>query len=284
MSSEPNTTRAEATDSSSPQIGRTTASIPEMRRVCQLRRPNAKGKMVWAGHWFNSLVTRHISIYFTWLFVRLGISANATTFLMIPTGLLGVAFLVPHILWANAIGCVLLLLTVVLDCVDGEVARWTEKSSVRGYYLDLVYHVICHSPVYVLCSLHLYAMHGHVKYLLLGFVTYAAANCSQSLGIVFELAQARIRASQQPAPSTSQRPVKNPASVPKRIAGFLLFDKMVTESAVMGSILLTYVGLTGPIIFLAWALAGVSLFSVMAQTADRYFRRLPDAPHQKRTV
>ncbi len=33
-------------------------AIKEMRLVCQQRRPNARGKMVWAGHWFNRLVTR----------------------------------------------------------------------------------------------------------------------------------------------------------------------------------------------------------------------------------
>ncbi len=281
MSSEPNTTRAEATDSSSPQIGRTTASIPEMRQVCQLRRPNAKGKMVWAGHWFNSLVTRHISIYFTWLFVRLGISANATTFLMIPTGLLGVAFLVPHILWANVLGCVLLLLTVVLDCVDGEVARWTKKSSIKGFYLDHVYHVFCNSPVYALCALHLFASYGTVTYLILAFATYAAANSMQMLASVFHITLTRIPAPSKPVSAAPQSMPRSPGAVLRRWVNLLLFDKMVTETAVMGSILLTYIGLTGPIVFVAWALAGGSLFLVVAQTAYRYFYLLPDAVHQK---
>ena len=51
-------------------------SIKEMREICQQRRPNAKGKMVWAGHWFNRLVVRWFSIYITWLCVKFNISAN----------------------------------------------------------------------------------------------------------------------------------------------------------------------------------------------------------------
>jgi len=46
-------------------------SIKEMREVCQLRIPNVKGKMVWVGHWFNSLAVRWVSIYITWVWVKL---------------------------------------------------------------------------------------------------------------------------------------------------------------------------------------------------------------------
>jgi phosphatidylglycerophosphate synthase len=283
MSSKPTTPTAVA-EPASPRDERTTASIREMREVCQLRRPNAKGKTVWAGHWFNSLFTRYISIYFTWLFVRLGISANATTFLMIPTGLLGVAFLVPHVLWANLLGCALLLFGVVLDCVDGEVARWTRKSSVKGFYLDYVYHVICNSPVYALCALHLYAWYGDTKYLILAFVAYAAASSALSLGIVFHLVQTRIPASLTPVPAASRRVLRNPIAVLKWWVGLFLFDRMITDWAVMVSILLTYVGLAWPIFLLAWALPGVSLFFVVAQTSYRYFDKIPDAVHQKSAV
>ena len=139
-------------------------SIKEMRHVCQQRRPNAQGKMVWAGHWFNRLVTRWFSIYITWLCVKFNVSANSVTFLMIVSGLTGFALCIPHLLWLNIAGAVLLLLGEFLDCVDGEVARWNKKSSLKGKYLDLVYHVLCNALVSCICGLQLYVITREGKY------------------------------------------------------------------------------------------------------------------------
>ncbi|KPL20654.1 MAG: hypothetical protein AMJ75_11435, partial [Phycisphaerae bacterium SM1_79] len=97
--------------------------IQEMRLVCQLRKPNARGKMVRTGHWVNRLFVRRFSIYITWLFVKAGISANGTTFLGMLFGLIGVVLFIPHIFWLNVIGFFLVMLDNVLDCVDGEIAR-----------------------------------------------------------------------------------------------------------------------------------------------------------------
>ena len=105
--------------------------IQEMRAVCQQCKPNAQGKMVRTGHWINRLLVRRFSIYITWLFVRIGITANATTFLTILFSLMGLALCVLHIFWLNVIGACLLMLEEVFDCVDGEIARWTRKSSLQ---------------------------------------------------------------------------------------------------------------------------------------------------------
>ena len=159
--------------------------ISEMRKVCQQRKPNAKGKMVYAGYWFNTLFVRHFSIYITWLFVKMGISANAVTFLMIPIGVIGVALCVPHVLWVNILGFLLLILAEVFDCVDGEIARWAKKSSVKGLYLDLVSHVLCNAPPFMLCGLHLYVLNGRTKYMILAFLAYATAQWRLGLSEVY---------------------------------------------------------------------------------------------------
>jgi len=64
----------------------------------------------------------------TWLFVLTGVAAAA---------LLSVDGLLP------VIGAVLLIqLQILLDCSDGEVARWQGRSSPRGIYLDRIGHYV----------------------------------------------------------------------------------------------------------------------------------------------
>jgi len=155
--------------------------IKEMRDVCQPRRLNRKGKSVWASHWHNALFTRHISIYFTYVFVKLGVSANTVTLLMTICGIVGALLCMPHNIWLTVAGAVALIMFEVLDCVDGEVARWTKKSSVRGWYLDLVSHVFCNNLVKVMCAVHLYLLTQKPVYLILIFVTYFASASEQNI-------------------------------------------------------------------------------------------------------
>jgi phosphatidylglycerophosphate synthase len=83
---------------------------------------------------------RRVSPYLTRVFLRAGWSANAVTALMIPTGLLAALVLTfPGL--AYAIGAALLIqLLLLLDCSDGEVARWRRTFSPLGIYLDQIAH------------------------------------------------------------------------------------------------------------------------------------------------
>lgn len=262
--------------------------IQEMREVCQQRKLNAKGKMVWTGYWFNTLLTRHFSIYFTWLFVKIGFSANMVTFLMIPVGLLGAALCVPHILWLNIIGFLLLLFAVVLDCVDGEVARWTKKSSIKGCYLDLVSHILCHSTLYILCPLHLYVWKGEVKYLILAFVCYAASNWSLSLLYAYMIIKAQCRQKGLPNFSPPREKPVQIHGVFKQRAGRIIksilvspSDKTMVDSASAVSIIVSYAGVTWPIVFVSWFLAISLPLIVIAKVVNKYFLQLPDKEHVK---
>ena len=83
---------------------------------------------------------RKVSPYVTRFALRAGLSANALTALMIPTGLLA-AVLLTFSNVAGAVGALLLVqLQLLLDCSDGEVARWRRTSSATGIYLDQLAH------------------------------------------------------------------------------------------------------------------------------------------------
>jgi phosphatidylglycerophosphate synthase len=83
---------------------------------------------------------RRLSPYLTRLLVGTPLSANAVTGLMIPAGLLAAASLsFSGVL--PAVGAVALAQAqLLLDCADGEVARWRRTLSPAGVYLDQVAH------------------------------------------------------------------------------------------------------------------------------------------------
>ncbi len=96
-------------------------------------------------HWAGRLYMRSISPYFTWLFVRIGFSPNQLTYLMIVCGMLGGAAVavtargVAGLVWA-VVGALLIQAYLLLDCSDGEVARFRKRTSVTGVYLDRIGH------------------------------------------------------------------------------------------------------------------------------------------------
>lgn len=101
-------------------------------------------------HWAGLLYLRRFSPYLTRAVLPTGISPNALTGLMIVTGLAGAAVvaLVGGIIGA-IVAALLIQLYMLLDCVDGEVARWTGNTSTAGIYLDRVGHYLCEAALLV---------------------------------------------------------------------------------------------------------------------------------------
>jgi phosphatidylglycerophosphate synthase len=91
-------------------------------------------------HWAGRLYMRRLSPHVTRLLVATPLSPNTITALLIPTGLLAALCLtLPGL--AGAVGAVLLVqLWLLLDCCDGEVARWRRTFSPVGPYLDGLSH------------------------------------------------------------------------------------------------------------------------------------------------
>jgi phosphatidylglycerophosphate synthase len=93
-------------------------------------------------HWAGRVYMRRLSPGATWVFARLGVSPNAVTAGFIACGLAGAGLAtVPGL--ASAIGtAVLMQLYLLLDCSDGELARWSGRLSVTGVYLDRIGHYL----------------------------------------------------------------------------------------------------------------------------------------------
>jgi phosphatidylglycerophosphate synthase len=112
-------------------------SIAELRRVAQPEEVRSRAN---AEHWTASLYLRDISPYLTWFLLRTRVSANQVTGLMILVGwCTAAALLVPGIA-GPIIALVLGQLQMLVDCSDGEVARWRGTRSPAGVFLDKVGH------------------------------------------------------------------------------------------------------------------------------------------------
>src|SRR6478609_6633968 len=112
-------------------------SIAELRAVTQP--PEVRGRRN-AEHWTASLYLRRLSPYLTWWLLKTPISANGVTGLMILVGWsTAAALLIPGV-WGALLAVVLGQLQMLVDCCDGEVARWRRTSSPAGVFLDKVGH------------------------------------------------------------------------------------------------------------------------------------------------
>ena len=113
-------------------------SIEELRAVIH---PEGMLQRRSAEHWAGRLYMRSISLRITRVLAPVTfITPNGLTYLMMLTGILaGAALLVPGLAGA-VLGAVLIQLYLLLDCVDGEVARWRRQTSLTGVYLDRVGH------------------------------------------------------------------------------------------------------------------------------------------------
>ncbi|HTP14930.1 MAG TPA: CDP-alcohol phosphatidyltransferase family protein [Streptosporangiaceae bacterium] len=100
-------------------------------------------------HWAGRLYMRDFSPYATWVFARLGWSPNAVTVAFIACGIAaGVVISFGGLATAVA-GAILIQAYLLLDCSDGELARWSNRTSATGVYLDGVGHYLGESALLV---------------------------------------------------------------------------------------------------------------------------------------
>jgi phosphatidylglycerophosphate synthase len=118
-------------------VRRGNPTIAELRAVTQPPSIFARSS---GEHWAGRLYVRRVSPYLTRLLLRTRISPDGVTWLMILSGLAAAAVLtLPGV--PAAVGAVLLIqLQILLDCTDGELARWLDRRSPTGVYLDRVGH------------------------------------------------------------------------------------------------------------------------------------------------
>ncbi len=110
-----------------------------------------------------------VSIYITYLLSRTRASANGVTYVFSVVGILSsIAVYLPYY-WTPLLGFLLYRIHVVLDVVDGELARYRKTCSPVGAYLDYLTHYLVYSTAAFGCGVHFYLVWGGVSSICLGF-------------------------------------------------------------------------------------------------------------------
>jgi hypothetical protein len=121
-------------------------TISQLREVTQP--PSVRGRAA-AEHWVAHAYLRDISPYLTRIWLRAGFSANGVTWLMIISAAAAAVVTAWPTLLAAILVVILVQLQMLLDCCDGEVARWRQTSSPVGVYLDRVGHYVAECGIAV---------------------------------------------------------------------------------------------------------------------------------------
>ena len=97
----------------------------------------------------SDLLCLLISPIFTIFFIKHKVIPNKITLLMILMSLIGVIFLMLPFWVTKILSILFFILWFVMDCSDGEVARYTKTFSKYGKELDYMAHLVCH-PLFVI--------------------------------------------------------------------------------------------------------------------------------------
>ena len=87
---------------------------------------------------FSVFFLRRVSKLLTWAAVKIGATPNQVTIASFAIGLYAAFLFAQGDTWSLIGGAILLQVSIIVDCVDGEIARYTRKFSELGAWLDAI--------------------------------------------------------------------------------------------------------------------------------------------------
>ena len=177
------------------QVNTTRPTHPTIAQIREVGQPtDIRGRQS-SEHWLNEVYLRKLSPYQTSLLLKAGFSANGVTFLMIAAGLsAGLAMLIPG-LSGGLLAAFFGQLQMLLDCSDGEVARWRQTSSPAGVFLDKLGHYLAEG--FIPIALGIRAVGGissltseNLKYVLFGALLSVLVLLNKALNDMVHVARA----------------------------------------------------------------------------------------------
>lgn len=87
---------------------------------------------------FSVFFLRRVSKLLTWAAVKIGATPNQVTIASFAIGLYAAFLFAQGDTWSLIVGAILLQVSIIVDCVDGELARYTRKFSELGAWLDAI--------------------------------------------------------------------------------------------------------------------------------------------------
>ncbi|MFC8829169.1 CDP-alcohol phosphatidyltransferase family protein [Streptomyces sp. NPDC057137] len=201
-------------------------SVAELRPV--VHPPGVKDRRS-GEHWGGRLYMREISLRVDRYLVNTKVTPNQLTYVMTVAGALALpALLVPGITGA-VLGVVAVQLYLLLDCVDGEVARWKKQYSMTGVYLDRVAAYLCDAAVLVGFGLRAADLWGtgRIDWLWAFLGTLAALGAIMIKAETDLVGVARHQQGLAPVKEAASEPRSSGMALARRAAGALKFHRLI---------------------------------------------------------
>lgn len=165
----------------------TRPSMAELRAVAQP--PTVLGRRN-SEHWAGALYLRKGSIYITRILVPTPITANAVTWWIGIIGVGAAAVLMLGGWWPFLVAAALVQFSIMVDCTDGELARWRRQSSAAGVYIDRVCHYLVEAALPIGFGLHLDGGPAHAGgWTILGLATAILVLLKKAAGDLVHVAR-----------------------------------------------------------------------------------------------
>ncbi|MFR9800060.1 CDP-alcohol phosphatidyltransferase family protein [Streptomyces sp. MS06] len=178
-------------------------------------------------HWAGRLYMREVSLRVDRYLVNTSVTPNQLTYLMTVCGVLAApALLVPGIAGA-VLGVLMVQLYLLLDCVDGEIARWKQQYSLGGVYLDRVGAYLTDAAVLVGLGLRAADVWGSADWLWAFLGTLAALGAILIKAETDLVGVARHQAGMEPVKESAAEPRSSSMALARRAAAALKFHRLI---------------------------------------------------------
>lgn len=137
-------------------------SIAELKRICHPEHKNEQAR-----RYIHLFMMRKVSIYLTWMLLHVSVTPNQISVLSLFVAILAGILLGTGRIAMALVGVFLIHFSQVLDCVDGEVARYKQQSSINGMLISWMASNILNAAKWFGLGFYCYFNSGNVFYVLL---------------------------------------------------------------------------------------------------------------------
>lgn len=145
----------------------TVPPVKELKKICRKKIETV---------WYAKYVVRPFSIYITKILLYTPITANQVSFLGMIVGVCGAFAIGYGTFRSGVVGVILLQISYLLDCIDGEIARYHKQTSVNGIFIDFLGHRVLIPLIFLGTAFMIYMNTQNIYMLIVGIIGAEASS------------------------------------------------------------------------------------------------------------
>jgi len=141
--------------------------VIELKKICRKKVETV---------WYAKYMVRPFSIYITKILLYTSITANQVSLIGMTLGICGAFAIGYGTIQSGFVGVMLLQFSYLLDCIDGEIARYYKQSSVNGIFIDFLGHRIVIPLIFLGAAFMIYMNSQNLYMLIIGILGAEASS------------------------------------------------------------------------------------------------------------